>query len=116
MTDTIRVLVIDQGQVTEQQMPNTLQGFYDLIGCDCIDGAGYLKAADGTVHAVWVDDEGLLYDADIQFHHVTWYPQALAGRIVVTGFDDEGETLPSTMSVEELRSHVLGHAISPKRD
>ena len=60
-------------------------------------------------HCVWVDDEGLLrkyvwlWDIKCKFH-----PEGkqLAGLGLVTGYDEEGETVPPTMSIEELNDSL----------
>jgi hypothetical protein len=38
---------------------------------------------------------------------VSWYPEKLVGKLLITGFDPEtGETIPATMDVDDLRSMV----------
>lgn len=102
----MRALLITLEGVKEVELDDTdhLKGMYELIGCDAVDGAGYPNAT----HAAWVDDEGLFKVKDgTQVNLVSWYPQELAGKILVTGFRrEDGETVEATMSSQELRSMV----------
>ena len=104
----MRALVIDQGNVTEIDLPvgndnePTLKGMYNALGCDVFCSAGYPDEH----HAALVDDIGLFKDNQ-QAHIVDWHPQPLAGRILVTGFDHRtGESRPATMSVADLKAHI----------
>tara|TARA_B100000212_G_scaffold141961_2_gene106847 strand:+ start:962 stop:1330 length:369 start_codon:yes stop_codon:yes gene_type:complete len=60
-------------------------------------------------HCVWVDDEGLfqkfvwLWDIKSKFHPKG---KRLAGLGLVTGVDEEGETVPPTMSFDELNDSL----------
>jgi len=74
------------------------------MGCTMITGTGYPDHA----HACYADDEGLfnLYSGK-QINVVSWYPEKLVGKLLVTGFDPKtGDTTPATMSVEELESMI----------
>ena len=70
--------------------------------------APYVEAVNlDDKHCVWVDDEGLFrqhvwfWDIKCKFH-----PEGkrLANVGLVTGYDDEGETVPPTMSFDELNN------------
>ena len=76
-------------------------------------GAPYVDAVNlDDKHCVWVDDEGLLqkfvwlWDIKSKFH-----PEGkrLAGLGLVTGYDEEGETVPPTMSIDELNDSLTFH-------
>ena len=82
----------------------SLETMQRLIGCTTITGTGYPDHA----HACYADDEGLfnLYSGK-QINVVSWYPEKLVGKLLITGFDPEtGETIPATMDVDDLRSMV----------
>ena len=82
----------------------SLETMQRLIGCTTITGTGYPDHA----HACYADDEGLfnLYSGK-QINVVSWYPEKLVGKLLVTGFDPKtGDTTPATMSVEELESMI----------
>ena len=50
-----------------------------------------------------VDDEGLLKNADEQrYFKVKEYPQALAGRAVIIGYDEEGENTDVTYNPDTI--------------
>jgi len=82
----------------------SLETMQRLIGCTTITGTGYPDHA----HACYADDEGLfnLYSGK-QINVVSWYPEKLVGKLLITGFDPEtGETIPATIGVDDLRSMV----------
>jgi hypothetical protein len=88
-----------------KKKPGNLDSMYRHIGCQTVTGAGYPN----DTHACWADDEGLfdLYDGK-QVNRVSWYPEELVGKLLITGFDPEtGETTDATMTVEELKSMVM---------
>lgn len=55
--------------------------------------------------AIFVDDEGLLKPCD-RFFKWRGYPQALAGRGLILGSDDEGDTRAAKIDIEEARKHL----------
>lgn len=80
-----------------------LESMYRLMGCQTITSAGYPDRA----HACWADDEALLtmQDGD-QATKVSWHPEPLIGRLLVTGINSQGGTTSATLSVDELQSMV----------
>lgn len=84
--------------------PNNIDSFNKLLDCRIFTSAGY---PDET-HAAYVDDEGLLNLTDGSFlYEVQWYPQELAGNILITGFDpSNGETVPATMTVGKIYEFI----------
>ena len=107
MKPGIRAVVIigNAVAVTTLNPDEQLDSMRKVIGCQTITGAGYPDQH----HAAWVDDEGLIGNEPIvSLTEVRWYPQPLAGAIVITGFDpDTGDTTPATMTVEEARQLVI---------
>lgn len=83
---------------------DNLTSMYRLLDCDLVDGAGYPDRS----HAAWIDDDGIAKVTDgSQGNIVSWYPETLYGKILVTGFDPyTGETTEATMSAKEL-SHMV---------
>lgn len=76
---------------------------YELIDCDCYDAARINRFGD----ALFVDDEGLFKDGQAFFVHAD-YPQPLAGKALVLGCDaEDGETIPPTTTLDELRDKVM---------
>jgi hypothetical protein len=97
------LLVTEQGiqEVTlDENQDNNLQTMYHLLHCRTIASAG----CPDNHHACLVDDEGLLtMHDDKQVNKVSWHPEILVGRLLITGFDPAtGETTPATMSAESL--------------
>ncbi len=102
--ETMRALLITQEGVKEVEHDGSLKSLYDLIGCSMVEGAGYPDRN----HACWVDEEGLfdLYDGK-QLSIVSWYPQRLVGKLLITGFNpDDGETIAATMPMDDLHSMI----------
>lgn len=84
--------------------PVTYNGDYKQIskhlGCDYFD---VVRISDND--AIFVDDEGLLKDGQHFFAHPD-YPDPLAGRGLVLGTDDEGESVSPKVTLERLRSQI----------
>ena len=70
------------------------------IGCDL-----FTVVQLDRVNCVYVDDEGLLNSPRYFFIHED-YPQPLAGKGLVLGVDDEGETIGTTLEVADLAKKV----------
>jgi len=104
----MRALLITQQGIEEVQLEtvdgNQLDSMYRLIGCRYVTGAG----GPNDTHVCYADDEGLFSLTNgSQINIVTWYPEKLAGKLLITGFHPEtGNTVPATMSVEELEPTV----------
>lgn len=75
------------------------------IRCRIIDGVDLDEN-----HVVWVDDEGLFRPKFVFLWKIKslYYPEGkeLAGMGLVTGIDEEGETVPPTMSIDELNDSL----------
>lgn len=86
-----------------------LNSLYEHIGCDLVTGGGYPDDR----HAAWVDDCGLISgDPIIPLTQTTWYPEPLAGVIVITGFDpDTGENTPATLTADEVKAMIESTSI-----
>jgi hypothetical protein len=104
----MRALLITQQGIEEVQLEtvdgNQLDSMYRLIDCRTVTGAG---GPNGT-HVCYADDEALftLFNGS-QVNIVSWYPEKLVGKLLITGFDPKtGDTTPATMSVEELESMI----------
>ena len=103
----MRALLITLEGIEEVQLEtvdgNQLDSMYRLIDCRTVTGAG---GPNGT-HICYADDEALFMFNGSQVNIVSWYPEKLVGKLLITGFDPEtGETTPATMSVEELEAMI----------
>ena len=57
-------------------------------------------------HIAFVDDEGLMKPFGPTMVMVKDYPQPLAGKVLVLGTDNEGETLSCKWTVEQVRERL----------
>jgi hypothetical protein len=60
---------------------------------------------------LFIDDEGLLTDKPQAFFAWQGYPQPLAGRGLILGEDDEGETVATDLTIDEVRARVTFPAV-----
>ena len=104
----MRALLITQQGIEEVQLEtvdgNQLDSMYRLIDCRTVTGAG----GPNDTHVCYADDEALFTAVNgSQVNIVSWYPEKLVGKLLITGFHPEtGNTVPATMSVEELEPTV----------
>lgn len=99
----MKALLVTMEGVEEIDYEDSAYGMQDAIGCEYFCSAG-TPAED---HMAFVDDTGLLtMTHDSQVNAVAWYPQPLIGKILVVRIGDEGESLPPTMTSEELAAMV----------
>lgn len=59
-----------------------------------------------TQDGVFVDDEGL-FKSPQNFFYIVGYPQPLAGKELVLGCDDEGESIEPAITLDDLRKRVV---------
>lgn len=111
MSKMIKTIVIDPFTRTIEHgtLPYGNDGAYTGIVDAVFEGRpakGYIELVRvDRRNAVWVDEEGLLKDwADQRFF--TWGPQQLAGRGVITGVNEEGDTVDATIDIERVRRDV----------
>ena len=103
----MRALLITQQGIEEvviDDKEDNLDSIYRLIGCRTVTGAG----GPNDTHVCYADDEGLFSLTNgSQVNIVSWYPEKLVGKLLITGFDPEtGDTVSATMTVEELEPTV----------
>lgn len=70
-----------------------------------IEVAGYVKDKSGGENVIYCDEEGML-KLQLAYTQLNFAPNPLAGRLLVIGTDDEGNSTDSTLSLEELRGMV----------
>ncbi len=87
--------------VTEVAYGGELADIYRLIDADLFTVAGFGEAGDG----VYVDDEGL-FKATQRFFKLDGYPQPLAGKGLVLGSNDGGESVAPVTTLEAIRAAV----------
>lgn len=85
--------------ITEVEHDGKLETIYALIQCG---DSGFDLVHFGTNRdGIFVDDEGL-YKKDQRYFVLEGFPSPLAGRGLVTGCDDEGETVAPKISLRHL--------------
>ena len=95
-------LLIDpfEKTITPVYYDGDFHSIYNLIDCSCFDVVRCGK------YDLFVDDEGLFKD-DQKFFVVFDYPQPLAGKALVVGCDEEGNTIEPGITIEELEARLL---------
>ena len=95
---TVRGVVIDASDYREINR---------LIEAEHFD----VRPVDGRDNAAYVDDEGI-YRADQ--HYFAFGPWAQwPGKTLITGVDEVGETVDTTLDLERVRSAVRFYAVQP---
>lgn len=86
--------------VTEVEYSGDYRDIYKLIDAQCFDVAR-LPHRDG----IFVDDEGLLNGTTHFFQHED-YPNPLAGKGLIIGCDEEGESVDCKTTLNEVKAKV----------
>lgn len=86
--------------VTEVDYSGDFRDIYKLIDAQAFDVAR-ISRMDG----IFVDDEGLL-NAPTHFFEHSEYPSPLAGKGLIVGCDDEGESQSCKTTIEEVKANV----------
>lgn len=87
--------------ITQVTYSGNYEDIYKLIDCQTFDVARINNRGDG----LFIDDEGLFVKGQSFFIHKD-YPSPLAGRALVLGCNDEGDSTAPTVTLEELRASV----------
>jgi hypothetical protein len=106
----MRGIVIDPWlkQISAVETDASLKEIYRLCGCDTID-AVYID----RTHCIYVDDNGLTYNDPIPVFVWQNYPQPLAGRGLLLGFDIEtGANVDCTIPVGVVHAMVTFPALA----
>ena len=77
-----------------------LSSLYAMLKCDLV------TVAPCGSFDLFVDDEGL-FKADQRYFLADGYPQPLAGYALAVAVDNEGNTIPPAVTLEELEARVL---------
>lgn len=100
----MRAILIDPFTETVTEVDHTggLEDIYNWTDCVCITSCNPFSDRE---HTMFLDDEGLYRDDQAFFGYVG-YGQPLAGRALVVGVDEAGETVACKLSLEGVRAHV----------
>ena len=96
----MKAILIDvkNQEIKEIEHDNTLENIYNLIDCRVFD---VVRIDD--VNSIFVDDEGLLQQNQLYF---SYNDRALAGSGLILGVDNAGESIASTLTVEDVEAKV----------
>lgn len=101
----MRAILIDPftQTVTETDYNGDFHHIYSLIGCDTFT---VLEVGAGNV--LYLDDEGLFKDLASQaFFGLSGYPNPLAGKGLILGTNDEGESIATRLTIEQVKRKVV---------
>ena len=94
--------------IKEVNISGNIEDIYLLTECRTFDIVALSDKDD-----LYVDDEGLLYDN----RYFTIYGKAIAGRGLIMAHDDEGNSISTTLSLQEIKDVVEwlpeGHRETP---
>jgi hypothetical protein len=98
----MKAILIDpfEQTVKEVQYSGDFRDIYKLIEAECFDCAR-IKGRDG----IFVDDEGLL-NAPTHFFEHSEYHSPLAGKGLIVGCDEEGESADCQTTLDEVKAKV----------
>ncbi len=80
---------------------NVLKRWYELVKCDLVEVAYYFD----DVNSVLVDEEGL-FKPIVGFFEVKGAYQPYCGNGLVVGVDSEGNSVSTTMTVDEVKELI----------
>lgn len=87
--------------IQEVEYDGDYRHIYELGEFGCFEVVYFNTAGD----SVFVDEEGM-FKEDRHFFIIEGYPQPLAGKGVVLGCDEDGETVAPTVTLDWLLDHV----------
>jgi len=118
----MKAIVIDpfEQKVFEVDIKNRgdscCKDIYKHIHCDLFTAVYLDTGTEHTRDVMFVDDEGLYRTPANQayqaFFQTKWYPDPLAGYGIICGGDEEGETAPCSLTVEEVKEAISGWSLT----
>ncbi len=88
--------------ITEVEYSGDYNQIYSFIDADLFTCADINEFGD----TVFVDDEGLINGKPQEFFLVADYPTPLAGKGLVLGTNQEGESVEPSITLDQLRASV----------
>lgn len=103
----VRGILIDPvaKTITEVTLNGDYKEIHKQIGADCFDAVYVDRRPDGSTEAIFVDDEGL-YREGQEFFLWRGYAQPLAGRGLILGANEEGDTVSTRLSLDQVKNKV----------
>lgn len=88
--------------VSEVEIQDNIQHIYNQLECDMFEVVRVDRVND-----IYVDEEGLLkLNEDTKFFVYGEYPQPIVGHGLIMGHDDKGNSISTTLTVEEVKEKV----------
>lgn len=112
MTDdkktTLRGIICDPyTRTVEEVFTEPYPAWKSLIEVDMIEAVTIARYADGSCETLWIDEEGLLHEkADGPYIKVRTHPQPMAGKGIVLGTDQKGDTISSRLPVDLVKEMI----------
>ena len=88
--------------ITEVEYSGDYKQIYSLIDADLFTTATFNEHGD----TVFVDDEGLINGKPQEFFLVRGYPTPLAGKGLILGTDEDGESVEPSITLDQCRALV----------
>lgn len=88
--------------VSEVEYSGDYREIYSLIDCDTFTCADFNPFGD----TVFVDDEGLINGKPQEFFLIGDYPTPLAGKGLVLGTNEDGESVEPSMTIHQVAARV----------
>jgi hypothetical protein len=92
--------------VSEVEYNGHYKHIYELIDCET-----FTVVRLSRTEVLFIDDEGLIVDKPQRFFSYAGYPQPLAGIGLILGEDEEGETVATKLTVDQVRDKVTFPAV-----
>lgn len=93
----IKVLIVDTKKgFSIETINNSLDDFYSIIDCSCIDIATRKIGNNGKYYDIICDDEGLLQDKPKVSAIASNGSGMLVGNLIITNYNSNGETTSLT--------------------
>lgn len=104
----MRAILIDpfERSVKEIELAPGIKAIYAAIQADCFCTVNL----DAEGDAIYLDDDGLFKEGQ-EFFAIGNYPHPLAGRGLVLGCDDAGDSVEPQTTIETIRAYV--HWLTP---
>jgi hypothetical protein len=103
-----RVILIDPALrlITEFKSDCSLDSIHNLVGAPVLGHFGLARHADGGRDTGWVDDNGLSAGLPVHAFLLPTSKDPIAGKCLIIGSDERGETADSQFPLSLLRQDV----------
>lgn len=101
---------VTEVEITEGRGKSVLDQWYEMIGCRIVEVATYINDTD----SILVDEEGLIkgdLNNDTAFFTFEGYPQPLKGNGLITGVNEDGDSISPIVSVANVKNKVTFYSM-----